>query len=75
MNPPGSDILWPRSELGHLQMMCTEENELIFSGEVFTFSCCIGIFATTTKICTSGSFTQVQAWLKLYELLNTEQFM
>ena len=30
---PGSDIWWPRAELGHLQMTCTEENELIFSHE------------------------------------------
>ena len=32
--PPGSDIWWPRVELGHLQMMCIEENELIFWDEV-----------------------------------------
>ena len=38
--PPGTDIWWPRAELGHLQMMCTEElkftpSPVLTSGKVY----------------------------------------
>ena len=32
--PPGTDIWWPRAQLSHLQMMCTEELKFTLNSDI-----------------------------------------
>ena len=69
--PPSSDIWLARAELGHLQMMCTEENELIFSDEVYmqlkftpTPLCIVVVvIVVTVSCCAAIVIVHVQLWM------------